>query len=67
MQELLKGIYIHFKGGLYSVIGTAVHTETNETMVIYQSMDNYQVWARPYDMFVDSIDENTKRFAKEYE
>ena len=33
------GIYRHFKGGKYYVLGLAEHTETGETMVIYVPLD----------------------------
>ena len=37
-------------GGLYRVLHTALHSETEEKLVIYQSADG-RIWARPYDMF----------------
>jgi len=33
------GIYQHYKGGFYLVIGIAEHTETGQTLVIYVSLD----------------------------
>lgn len=42
------GRYRHFKGGIYEVLGFAVHTETEEPLVIYQSATGkLPVWARP--------------------
>jgi len=32
------GIYRHYKGGYYQVLGVAEHTETNERMVVYVSL-----------------------------
>lgn len=29
------GVYKHYKGGYYQVLGIAEHTETKETMVVY--------------------------------
>jgi hypothetical protein len=46
----MKGIYRHYKGGIYTVIGIAKHSETLEEMVIYQGQDG-QLWARPRAMF----------------
>ncbi|MBU2562067.1 MAG: DUF1653 domain-containing protein [Nanoarchaeota archaeon] len=50
-----KGKYRHFKGGVYEVLDTAVHTETGETLVIYQSLENNKVWARPLKNFLEEI------------
>lgn len=39
MQELKIGqIYRHFKGNTYKVIALARHSETDEEMVVYQSV-----------------------------
>ena len=32
------GIYEHYKGGRYLVIGPAFHTETEEKMILYQAL-----------------------------
>jgi len=45
--------YRHFKGGLYTVIAIATHTETMEEMVVYKSDENGSVWVRPKSMFLD--------------
>lgn len=44
--------YRHFKGGEYEVIAVARHSETNEELVIYKSLSNGDVWARPKSMFI---------------
>lgn len=39
MRELHPGaIYTHFKGNKYKALFTAVHSETQETMVVYQAL-----------------------------
>lgn len=39
MRELHPGaIYTHFKGNKYNALFTAVHSETQETMVVYQAL-----------------------------
>lgn len=49
--------YRHFKGGIYVVVDIAVHSETAECMVIYESFDNPAlVWARPLTMFLSEVD-----------
>ena len=51
------GLYRHFKGGLYSVIGFARNSETDEMMVVYRAeYGDHQLWVRPYDMFFGKVD-----------
>ena len=51
-----KGWYRHFKGGYYYVIGTAVHTETGEEMVIYYHRGEPQkLWVRPASMWHEIV------------
>ena len=50
--ELIEGAkYRHFKGGEYELIAVARHSENNEELVIYRSLKDGQVWARPKTMF----------------
>ncbi len=42
---------------LYRIIGEAIHTETEEKLIIYQALyEPYTIWARPYDMFMSEVD-----------
>ena len=36
------GIYKHYKGGFYQVLGVGQHTETKELVVVYLSLDAAQ-------------------------
>ena len=67
-MDIKPGKYRHFKGGEYEVIGFAKHTESGEKLVIYRSLNNENdVWARPYDMFKETIwhdGKQIKRFMK---
>ena len=47
--------YRHFKGGLYSILGVATHSETLEEMVVYRSEADGNVWVRPKSMFMDKV------------
>lgn len=70
-MEMVDRLYKHFKGRLYFVHHIAEHTETGESLVVYQAMyPPYKVYVRPYTMFTEEIDPNrpdnvtgqTKRF-----
>ena len=45
-MSVKPGKYTHFKGNKYEVIGTAVHSETLEDMVIYRAGDG-GIWVCP--------------------
>ena len=62
------GIYIHYKGNKYEVIGTAFHSETLEEMVVYRALyGDGDLWTRPAHMWNEevTVDGRTvKRFTK---
>lgn len=49
--------YQHYKGGLYIKLYEALHTETEETLVIYMCAVRGGIFARPKDMFCEDIQE----------
>lgn len=77
MIELLPtaikpGIYKHYKGKMYRVIGMALHSETLQPMVVYQPLyetpdiPEGTLWVRPADMFLENVDidgQSMPRFA----
>jgi hypothetical protein len=60
----IGGLYQHFKGKNYRVVGVARHSETLEELVIYQALyenpdfDKNQLWVRPLKMFVETTTVN---------
>ncbi|MDB6095966.1 MAG: hypothetical protein JWM09_244 [Francisellaceae bacterium] len=64
-QSIVKGgIYRHYKNKLYQVLYTACHSETYETMVVYQALYNCErfgekaIWTRPLNLFIDQVEIN---------
>lgn len=56
-MELKPGIYKHFKGNKYRLIGIAHHSETMEPMVIYQALYGEKgLWVRPATMWTEYIE-----------
>ncbi len=52
------GIYEHYKGNRYRVIGIAKHSETLEDLVVYESLYENRVsklWVRPLSMFLGEV------------
>ena len=44
--------YTHYKGGTYEIISMAIHTETQEKMVVYKSLSFGSIYVRPYEEFI---------------
>lgn len=50
------GRYRHFKGGQYEVLDVARHSETDEVLVVYRSVDDPgTIWVRPVEMFSSAV------------
>lgn len=58
MREVkLKRVYRHFKGDYYLVEDIALHSETEEPLVIYRKLyGDGGLWARPMEMFLAEVD-----------
>lgn len=61
------GLYRHYKGRDYEVLGTATHSETGECLVVYRPCYGERgLWIRPLPMFLDTVvidGESRPRFA----
>jgi hypothetical protein len=58
-------IYRHFKGMKVKIIAVCKHTETLEDMVVYEELDNNQIWVRPLKMFKEKVDMKKYPYAKQ--
>jgi len=57
LPTLPPGLYRHYKGGEYEVIGVARHSESLEPMVVYRPLYNDTGWwVRPFEMFVGTVE-----------
>lgn len=64
------GLYKHYEGNIYEVLGIAKHSETLEDMVVYKATyqrDGENLWVRPLKMFMETMiidGAEKKRFEK---
>ncbi len=60
-NKVRPGVYKHFKGKLYEVIGIARHSETLEEFVVYRALyyderfGKDALWVRPKEMFLEHV------------
>lgn len=63
MEEVkIGGIYKHYKGGVYRVLGIGNNTDTLRPSVYYYSMTYDSYWVRDYEEFVGLNEFGEKRF-----
>ena len=57
MDLLELGLYQHYTGNYYNVIGLCRHSETLEESVVYQALyGNYGLWVRPLKLFLETVE-----------
>jgi len=50
------GIYQHYKGAQYEVLGLAKHSESEESLVVYRALyGDFGLWVRPKAMFQERV------------
>ena len=70
VKPMELGLYKHYKGNMYEVIGIAKHSETLEEMVVYKATyqeEPHNKWVRQIAMFLEKIEINgnlIERFSK---
>lgn len=65
MNELTPGVYRHYKGPLYDVIGVARHSETDELLVVYRPQYGERgLWVRPLSMFTEKVNVDGRTLAR---
>ena len=61
MNQVPLGIYRHYKGNIYEVVGFAKHSETEEDMVVYKALyGDGGTWVRPISMWSELVDADGK-------
>ena len=56
MTTVQPGRYRHYKGNEYTVIGVALHSETQDELVVYrQEYGEHGLWVRPRPMFSETV------------
>jgi hypothetical protein len=54
--ETAPGLYKHYKGMLYEVVGTVRHSESLEPMTLYRALYGERgLWVRPAAMFNEEV------------
>jgi hypothetical protein len=56
MTTIHPGRYQHYKGKEYTVIGVALHSDTQEELAVYrQEYGDQRLWVRPKEMFLETV------------
>lgn len=63
--NIKPGRYKHFKGGEYEVLCVALHSETQEPMVVYRALyGEHGVWVRPASMWNETVERDGKTYRR---
>ena len=65
MESIKPGRYRHFKGKEYEVLGVALHSETEEELVVYRALyGDFGLWVRPVSMWNETVEHDGKTFRR---
>jgi len=55
-KNLMLGLYEHYSGKKYRVLGVGRHSESLEEMVVYEAQyGDKDIWIRPLGMFIENV------------
>lgn len=63
-KEIRSGVYKHFKGEYFLVLGLARHSETEEKFVVYVPLgvkEGPRITVRPAEMFFEKVKADGKK------
>lgn len=63
-NPVLGGIYRHYKGKEYEVIGEALTTDGQQAMIVYRQLDGGQTWLRPKAEFLEEVERDGQKQAR---
>ncbi len=64
-MNVIPGIYRHYKGNDYQVIGVARHSEDESELVVYRPLyGEGGLWVRPLQMFIETVDKQGKKIPR---
>ena len=59
------GVYRHFKGNYYELLGVARHSETLEELVVYRALYGERgLWVRPASMWNETVERDGHRYQR---
>lgn len=64
-QRIKKGLYRHFKGNYYELVGFAYHSEDMSCMVVYRALyGDREMWVRPVSMWEEYVERDGERYRR---
>ncbi len=66
MEDKIKqGVYEHYSGKRYQLVGVAKHSENLEELVVYKALyGEGQIWVRPIGMWFEEVECEGKKMPR---